>query len=610
MLNLAILYLKKFSFVANLATPKQSIIFPKTICIPLFSLYQFLMRNIFLKLISRFVFLIFFACMSLLAGNCMVLQAQTDSSKVNKHQRAEPMDLPNAIIYGEAYLNVGSSVKQSPTDTPRLEARDLDSLNSLEKQSAMLLPASGLSKDIFTRKEKKGFLNFDFGQYITPSLELAYKTKLGSYNLYSNAGFSYSDGHIKDAGYTKMFIDLKSDYIAPDKFWLFGGSKTRTNLFFNLDNYKNYAGNSFYPEKLTYISENRTRKNLGVSLETDGNYDDYTFQTGFKFNLAGISGDSTDLSEQLLRGFLRVTNPMNDFRLGINLDLSLGSVNTVGTSFTQANLFGGYQIEDFELLFEGGLQISKGNIGNTKVYPFLKTSTSIKLNQYLTFGAEAMSGVENNNFTQMMYFNPYLKSNVDFQYTQDLIKLSSNLWYHPNKDFGVRFRASFSKNTNQAVYSLYLDNQNQAIVNRYSYQISYLDATILKTSADIYYNLNEKSNIGIKIDLYSSNLDGLNSKIPYIAPVNVTGTYKLYWIENLYSNFQIQYIGERAADIEPNRKISLPAYFRANIENTYIIADNLSVNLGVYNLFDSNIQIWEAYYERGIFVNIGLNWQF
>lgn len=537
--------------------------------------------------------------------NNIELKAQADTTKKAKPQKAEPMDLPNAIIYGDAYLNVGSSVKQNPSGTPKLETRELDSLNSLEKQSSLLLPVVGLSKDIYSRYERKGFLNFDFGQFITPDLKAGYELKMGNYDLFLNGGFNYSNGHIDNADFTKLFLDLKSDYIAPSKFWLFGGSKTRSNLYFKLDDYNNYAGTNFAKQDSNFIIEQRTRKKLGLNIDVDGNHEGYDFQTGFGFNLSDITSDTTDLSEQGLRGYLRFSNPLNEYRLGVNLDVAFNNVNSIGTNLIQANLFGGYQIENFEIIFDGGIQLAKGTLENQKVAVLLNASTNIKLNEDFTISANVGSGIENSNFTNMMFFNPYLSNNTQFQYTQNLLKLKSDLWYHPNKDFGTKFMLSFTKTKDLPIYLN--DNSNIYSTQNFNFMIDYLEATIIKSSLDLYYNLNENNNLGIIVDLYFTNLDGLNTVIPYYAPINANVNYKVNWMNDLYSVFKIQYVGERSLNLTGEK---LGAYNLISIHNTYQIKENLALNLQLNNLLNSKIYIWNGFIERGLFMNFGINWQF
>lgn len=547
----------------------------------------------------------FFVLFLILFTNNLELKAQADSTKKAKPQKAEPMDLPNAIIYGDAYLNVGSSVKQNPSGTPKLETRELDSLNSLEKQSSLLLPVVGLSKDIYSRYERKGFLNFDFGQYITPDLKAGYELKMGNYDLFLNGGFNYSNGHVDNADFTKLFLDLKSDYIAPSKFWLFGGSKTRSNLFFKIDDFNNYAGSNYAKLDTTFAIEHRTRKNLGLNIDVDGNHDGYDFQTGFGFNLADIKSDSTDVSEQGLRGYLKISNPMNEYRLGVNLDVAFNNVNSIGTNLIQANVFGGYQIENFEIIFDGGIQLAKGTFDEQKFAILLNASTNIKLNENFTLSANVGSGIENNNFTNMMYFNPYLNNNSQFQYTQNLLKLKSDLWYHPNKDFGSKLMFSFTKAKDLPIYLN--DNSNIFQVQNFNFMIDYLEATIIKSSVDLYYNFNENNNLGIILELYFTNLDGLNTVIPYYAPINANINYKINWISDLYSVFKLQYVGERSLNLAGDK---LDSYNMISIHNTYQIKENLALNLQLNNLLNSKIYIWNGFIERGLFMNLGINWQF
>ncbi|MFY8162596.1 MAG: hypothetical protein ACOVNU_14770 [Candidatus Kapaibacteriota bacterium] len=532
--------------------------------------------------------------------------AQTDSTNNVKKQKAEPMDLPNAIIYGDAYLNVGSSVKQNPNGTPKLDSKELDSLNSLEKQSALLLPVVGLSKDIYDRYEKKGYLNFDFGRFITPDLKAGYEMQAGNYTLFLNSGFNYSDGHTESADFTKLFLDIKSDYLAPKKFWLFGGSKTRTNLFYKSDDYSNYAFEKNKIENSLITLEQRKRQNFGFSVDVDGNYDGFDFRTGAGFNLASIKSDTTDLSEQGIRAYLKFSNPLNEYRLGFNFDLNLNNVNNQSTNLIQTNVFGGYQVENFDILFEGGIQLAKGSFSDSELALFLKASSNLKQNDNLSVNASIESGLENNNFTNLMYLNPYLSNGSFLNYKQNVVKINAGLWLHPNMNLGARVNVNYSKFNNFAVFV----EDSSLIYNKINnnFNISYQSGSLFNINFDFYYNLTENDKIGTKLDVNYSILDTIDLVIPYIAPIDIKVNYSKNWTNDLRSNLIFNYIGQRNTSLDENKTID--AYLLINLHNEYKLKENLFITFNINNILNSKIYIWNGFIERGLFFNFGVNWQF
>ncbi len=549
----------------------------------------------------------FFISIILIILSNYVLLAQTDTTTQNiKKPKAEPMDLPNAIIYGEAYLNVGSSVKQNPTSIPKLEGKELDSLNSLEKQNSLLLPPVGLSKDIYSRYKNKGFLDFSFGSFITPEIIGAYEIKAGDYNLFFNGGYNYSSGHTDEANFSKLFLDIKSDYIAPNKYWLFGGSKTRTNLFFKSDSYNNYAGFENTVNNPDFIVENRTRTQLGFKLDVDGNYEGFDFSSGAGFNLAGIKGDSTDLSEQGVNGYLKITNPLNDYRMGLNLNLNLNNVNNISTNFIQANLFGGYNIDVFDIIFEGGIQLAKGTISDSRFGLLLGGRTNIRLNENVTLFGGVESGLENNNFTSLMILNPYLSNNAMFDYRYNIVKINSGIWLHFDKDFGIKSKVSYSITENLPVFVNDFQNTYNTLNN--SFNISYENASILNINVDTYYNFTENDNLGIVVDLNFTKLDTVGQNIPYFSPLNLMISYKRNWNDSFSSNVNFNHLGSRTTNLTNN--VTVESFNALNLFLEYKLQKNLLFNLKLNNILNSKIYIWNNYIERGLFASLGINWQF
>lgn len=549
----------------------------------------------------------FLYCIFLIILSNYVLFAQTDTTNQNiKKQKAEPMELPNAIIYGEAYLNVGSSVKQNPTSIPQLEAKELDSLNSLEKQNSLLLPPVGLSKDIYSRFKTKGFIDFSFGSFITPDIIGAYAIKAGDYNLYFNGGFNYSSGHTDEANFSKLFLDIKSDYIAPSKYWIFGGSKTTTNLFFKSDSYNNYAGFENTINNTDFAVENRTRTQLGLKLDVDGNYEGFDFSTGAGFNLTGINGDSTDLSEQGINGYLRITNPLNDYRIGVNLNLNLNNVNSINTNFIQANLFGGYNIDVFDIIFEGGIQLAKGTISESRFGLLLGGKTNVRLNENITLFGGIESGLENNNFTSLMVLNPYLSNNAMFDYRYNLLKINTGIWLHLNQDFSLKSKVSYSITENLPVFVNDFQNLYNTLNN--SFNVSYENTSILNINIDTYYNFSANDNLGIVVDLNFTKLDSVDQNIPYFAPLNLMISYKRNWNDDFSSNLNFNHLGSRTSNLTNNEK--LESFNALNIFFEYKIKKNLVSNLKLNNILNNKIYIWNNYIERGLFASLGVNWQF
>jgi len=154
-------------------------------------------------------------------------------SQEAKPQQPDPIELPAFVIEGVERLSIRSGIKQGAKKTDKLNQQELDSLNSLDKQSPPMVPIEALPDKIEMKNYYPGFIKGEFGRYTTAMFEAGYGTKIGDYSLFGNAGLQGSHGHIDESGFMKGFLKLSSDYIAPKKFWILGGSRTRSELSLN-----------------------------------------------------------------------------------------------------------------------------------------------------------------------------------------------------------------------------------------------------------------------------------------------------------------------------------------------------------------------------------------
>ena len=142
------------------------------------------------------------------------LSAQEENN--NEESKTSPIEFPEFIIEGKERINVPSGVKQYPNKPEPLTKEELDSLNPLRKQQTNLIPQKKYPREILHYQKRSGFIRGEFGRFSTPSLEAAYGREYNEYFFYGKGQFESSGGDVKNSDYTKMNIDLFSDYIAPE----------------------------------------------------------------------------------------------------------------------------------------------------------------------------------------------------------------------------------------------------------------------------------------------------------------------------------------------------------------------------------------------------------
>lgn len=506
-----------------------------------------------------------------------------------KKKSAEPFDLPNAIIYGDAQVSVSSGVKQFPLKTRQLNAKELDSINSLEKQQANTLNPEALKTDVQIREFNNGYLTGEFGRYTNPKIDAGYQFALGNYKLFANAGFDYFGGHLAKADYTKANILLVSDYIAPEKFWLFGGSKTRTTFAFNNNAYYTFADST---------PKARSTNKMRFNLDVDGNYNGFIFFTGAGFKYFALSADN-NTNENGLSAFLKVINPLTDMNVGADLYLDLNTLR--GKSTKLINIAGLIDYTSGNIKYYGnlGFQISSNSNEVSYFNPVLKAGVDYKMNREFTLKGALESGRDWNEFGNLINFNPYLNYNALVDYEYNLLKLKAIAYYHPIESLNVSGGVSFALLKNIATY---IDSSNS------TFGLGYFNGNKLNLFADASYKINSNSQIKGFFSLNFATLSDSSTKVPYLPILNTKFVYQYNVNENFYTNLSLNYFGSKFADIQ--NKVELPAYINLGLDVNYRFNDKMNLFVKFDNILNQEIYIWNKYKERGLFVSLGLTWQF
>jgi hypothetical protein len=506
----------------------------------------------------------------------------------------EPIDLPNFIIQGKMQLDVTSGVKMEPGKPMPLSSIMLDSLNSLEKQPALLIPIEPLPEYAIIRDRKNGFLSGNFGSYAIGKIKAGYGLNLDGYDLYGNAGVDFSGGHIENSQYTGFDVQLTSDYIAPQKFFIFGGSKTRTNVEFNNKNFKLYS---------IATPPDRNFNKFKVNIDVDGNYAGYQFETGTGFSGMQIKTQDIKTADNNYYGYIKVHNFWNDLFVAGNLLLDLHSLQGNSASFIQMDGSVSLINDDLSLLGNAGLQIASNPEGTDRGGLLISGSAEYRMNKLFTIRGNVRSGLENNNLSDIYNNNPYISNFVNLDYSYDIMNLKGFIDFHPSQDLVIS--AGFILRHSDRL-PVYFDNHT---FQPGSFDITYKTGTIIKSVFETYWNFTNIDKLNANLTAIQSSMSDIDNKnIPYTPEIQFGLNYERFWNEKLGTKFGIDYFGERFADIDNN--IKLDAYLNLNIELSYLIAKDLKIFAGFDNMLNSDIIIWNGYKEKGLFASFSLMWQF
>lgn len=516
----------------------------------------------------------------------------------------KPLELPNFIIEGVEQVNVKSGIKQLPTRINKLTKEELDSINSYEKHSSLLLAPDTLPTKSISKIFPKINVRSSIGMFFTPEITLGARQKVEGYDLYGYLNYESSSGEYKRSEYNKFSVNLFSDYIAPDKFWIFGGSRTRSSIFFNSKNYNLYA-NQFSLDNDGYFDRNVS--NYGINLETNGAYEGVLFNTGFNINSLQLSANSKSISyhptrnavDNQMKGFLNIKNYWNDYLINGNILVDFHSLRKNSINFIE--VAGGFSYFSDELSIAGniGLQSATNSNETSRGGLLLEAQIEYRINELFTVKSSFISGLENNSFSEMFYKNPYLDFSANLDYSYNIALINGSITYHPTENVFASANISWRI----ADRLCFFDETNNKTFN-----LAYDQGTILEISPELLWYITKSDKIAFNTILSLSKLNNSDGPIPYHPFFKSNISYRKVFFDKLGFDFSLSYISEN--DISNKNDKKLESYLDFSFSTDYIINNNFVFFANFNNLLGSNIYYWNGYKERGLFAKIGIIWQY
>jgi len=527
-----------------------------------------------------------------LSGNIFAQQNQPPTPGTS----SKPLELPNFIIEGKEQVDVRSGIKQFPEKPLAMSQENLDSLNSLEKQQSLLLQPQPLPNKILNSDFNKGYVIASVGRYGFAKIEGGYEYNLKEYTFFGNGGFDYGGEHVKNSAYNKFKLNLFADYLAPDKYFIFGGSKTRFSMLAGNRNYKLYAVDKPMERNLF---------DLELGINSEGSYSNFVFSTGADFKTLQLNDKTTDSKEavafdNLLSGYIEIKNMDNNYELGGRAKADLESVRGNGVSYFEAGLFGKFDISKITINLEGGLQFGNNSNDVSRGGLLIRGEIDYKLNENYTIKASVFTGIRKVSYMEMMNINPYAQRGIDVDYLYDTPLIKGVIYYHPLKNIGASAGISIASSDRTPVFdTLHYD----------SFILSYERVNKLDVFSEGYYLLTSKDEISYFFSFDYSTLSGNGNIAPYNPLIRVSLNYQKKMMDDkLLAGGELRYIGKRYADFA--NEIELEGYVDLKLNASYKILSNFKVELVLDNLLNSDIYIWQGYKERGLFFGLKAYYQF
>lgn len=529
-----------------------------------------------------FVLSIGFAC-HICSGSLLFAQQK------NTQTKDDPVELATIVIQGTEAVEIPGGSKQIPRKTPHLTQERLDSLNSLEKHTAIRLPAVNLPTNSLARPIATGFVKGELGQFISPLIDAGYGFSLGGYRLEANGGIEASNGHLANADYFNARLALDAEYIAPEKFIFFGGSKTHTFMRFDRFSHELFA--------LQNPIE-RTRSHFIIGVQTNGAYSGYTYKIGGDWGASSLAQQNEDAVNNLLHGFIGATKKIGDITVGADADLRFHTLR--GSGLQLIDLFGSaeYIQEQFLIKATSGLQSYTNADGATFAAFALRANADFSLHPNITLSGFMRSGLLENSFMDLMRINPYISGKTVVEFPRENIITGARFWYHPLEKLSFMMEGSLGSIGNFALWS----NENNG-----TFSVRYSEVMALQTNTEIVYSIDEHNQLTGNVQVRSITGNDINT-LPYIPPFQGSIRWDRTWTDKFSSQLSTTYIGVRSTG---NTSMpQLEGYVDVSLRATYSLTNAMQCYVRIDNMTNSNIFVWEGYKERGIFFAAGVLWNF
>lgn len=501
---------------------------------------------------------------------------------------SKPLELPNFIIEGKEQIDIQVASKQFPSYQTFMSSSIIDTLNYLEKPRSYVVFPYSIPDKIIQKTFPDGYLGVRIGSFFTFGADAGYRMTYKDYVLFGLGNFETSSGHLDNAGYLKYLLSIQSDYIAPEKFLIFGRSKTTTNVKLYGQNYKLYAIDT---------APRRNSFGLDFSIQSIGEFEGNNFDIGAKAYLFNQSGVGS-ISESSLSGYLQFQFPFFELKPLSSFSVNIRNSKKRTTNFYDFRILIPTVISEFIIKPMVGLQFGQTTNSNSRLGFHLELPVIKTINKDIVAIGKIFTRVEENSFVSLVMKNPYLSDSIDLDYSNSTgILFVAN--YYPTTDLFLSSEATFIHKNRDVCFDISppgLFNVKYLATN--SFRLT-LEGRYENTLLGIF-----SANTIIEVSTINSNKKDVPNR-----PIFKFGTrYIRNILDNLNFELKFERYGERFADVD--NTLRLYGYNNLGISINYLFGELFVLDFELENLLNSHIYYWYGYKERGFSFNLKLKYKF
>ena len=501
-----------------------------------------------------------------------------------------PVELPEVLVTGKELIDVGAGSKQAPARPAMLSSTRLDTLNPSEKLPVPRIPARTLPALRRPFAMFPGYVDASMGTLLTPSVAAGYTFESAGYRIDLDADVEASQGWVEHAGYLTSGLKVRSTYLAPDQFIVFGGSTTHVNADASYGTYKLFARND---------AAERQRFRAGARLDVDGAFEDlsYTAAVGYDAVSLATTGFETATGNALL-GSMEIDQRGTGLLLGLDANLQLRQYTGNAYPFAQFRARAALTEGNFRIRAMVGPQLASSTKADERFGLGVEVLTDVRISNDMSVSASVTSGLRVLSYSELLTQNPYVDHDLVIDAPYDVVALGGTVVVHPS----IRTVVSGGLRLRLTERELVWYSSGPGL-----FALRYLAVRRIEAHADARFVLSSTDEL--RIDAQFTQASVVDSAAqPYVPALTASLNHQRQWSSAITSDLGIVYIGQRWADM--NERTALSGYVDLRARVSYAITPKLDVALRAENILSSTIVLWDGYRERGFFASAGLTWRF
>ena len=501
-----------------------------------------------------------------------------------------PVELPEVLVTGKELIDVGAGSKQAPARPAMLSSTRLDTLNPSEKLPVPRIPARTLPALRRPFAMFPGYIDASMGTLLTPSVAAGYTFESAGYRIDLDADVEASQGWVEHAGYLTSGLKVRSTYLAPDQFIVFGGSTTHVNADASYGTYKLFARND---------AAERQRFRAGARLDVDGAFEDLEYAAAVGYDAVSLATTGFEtVTGNALQGSMEIDQRGTGLLLGLDANLQLRQYTDNAYPFAQFRARAALTEGNVRIRAMVGPQLASSTKADERFGLGVEILTDVRISNDVSVSASVTSGLRALSYSDLLTQNPYIDHDLVIDAPYDVVALGGTVVVHPSirtvVSGGLRLRLTEREpvwySSGPGLFAL-----RYLAVRRID---AHADARFVVSSTD-----------ELRIDAQFTQASVVDSAAqPYVPALTASLNHQRQWSSAITSDLGIVYIGQRWADM--NERTALSGYVDLRARISYAIKPKLDVALRAETILSSTIVLWDGYRERGFFASAGLTWRF